>query len=150
MVHKTIEVSDRRKAEATRKAQAALDHYMKALEGGARGRSARAKIAQIDATLAAGVKPRNVPLFENGRRKGSRKKNLPLTASDRGRLLHRRQVEENRLPVVPEIVRAEYLAALPLLAQVWSETVLLEVGVTPADLEEAGRLEKVGPQRKVA
>jgi hypothetical protein len=135
-----ITAEAREKGAISKSQRGIFNRYLRALQGRALERN-REKIAEIDETLARGRQVRKAPVFKNGKRIGTREKELPLLPSERAKLMASRiQLEANLTRKAPDELRGEFLAILPDYAAKNGLTrdILLSVGVPAEDLAAVG------------
>lgn len=101
----------------------------------------REKIAEIDAILSRGRHVRKAPVFKNGKRIGTKEKELALLPSERAKLMAQRaRLESTLTRKAPDELRRDFLAILPEYAAKNGLTreILVTVGVPTEDLHAAG------------
>lgn len=135
-----ITAEAREKGAISKSQRGIFNKYLKALQGRAVERT-RAKITEIEETLARGTRLKQAPVFRNGKRVGTREKELPLLPSERANLMARKmKLEASLTRKAPDELRQQFLAILPEYVErnELTREILLEVGVPREDLDEAG------------
>ena len=138
-----ITAEAREKGAISKSQRGIFNKYMKALQGRAVEKN-RHKIAEIEEMLVRGTRFKKAPVFKNGKRIGTREKELPLLPSERAIWMARKQkLEQSLTRKAPDDLRREFLAILPDYATKngLTHAILIEVGVPEADLDEAGVFE---------
>lgn len=135
-----ITAEAREKGAISKSQRGIFNKYIRALQGRAAEKN-REKIAEIDAILSRGRHVRKAPVFKNGKRIGTKEKELALLPSERAKLMAQRaRLEAALTRKAPDDLRDEFLAILPEYAAKNGLTreILLSVGVPAEDLAAAG------------
>lgn len=135
-----ITAEAREKGAISKSQRGIFNKYIRALKGRAAEKN-REKIVEIDAILLRGRHVRKAPVFKNGKRIGTKEKELDLLPSERAKLMAQRShLEASLTRKAPDELRSEFLAILPEYAAKNDLTreILLTVGVPPEDLAAAG------------
>ncbi len=135
-----ITAEAREKGAISKSQRGIFNKYIRALQGRAAEKN-REKIAEIDAILTRGRHVRKAPVFKNGKRIGTKEKELALLPSERAKLMAQRQrLEAGLTRKAPDELRNEFLAVLPEYAEKNGLTreILVSVGVPEEDLAAAG------------
>lgn len=135
-----ITAEAREKGAISKSQRGIFNKYIRALKGRAAEKN-REKIAEIDAILTRGRHVRKAPVFKNGKRIGTKEKELELLPSERAKLMAQRShLEASLTRKAPDELRSEFLAILPEYAAKNDLTreILITVGVPVEDLAAAG------------
>ncbi len=138
-----ITAEAREKGAISKSQRGIFNKYMKALQGRSIDKN-RQKIAEIEEMLARGTRFKKAPIFKNGRRIGTRDKELPLLPSEQAIWMARKQkLEASLTRKAPDELRRDFLVILTDYAEKNGLTrkILIDVGVPEADLDEAGLFE---------
>lgn len=130
----------REKGAVSKSQRGIFNKYLKSLQGRAVEKT-RTKIDEIDEMLERGTRFKQAPVFRNGKRVGTREKELPLLPSERANLMAKRgKLEAGLTRKAPDDLRAQFLEILPEYAERngLSREILLEVGVPTEDLDASG------------
>jgi hypothetical protein len=132
----------REKGAISKSQRGIFNKYLKALQGRAVDKT-RTRITEIDEMLARGTRFKQAPVFRNGKRVGTREKELPLLPSERANLMAKRtKLEAGLTRKAPDDLRQQFIAILPEYAERngLDRAILMDVGVPAEDLDEAGVL----------
>ena len=135
-----ITAEAREKGAISKSQRGIFNKYLRSLQGRAAERN-REKIAELEETLSRGRQIRKAPVFKNGKRIGTREKELPLLPSERAKLMAQKgQLEANLTRKAPDELRRDFLAILPEYAAKNGLTreILVSVGVPLEDLAAVG------------
>lgn len=135
-----ITAEAREKGAISKSQRGIFNKYLKALQGRSAEKT-RLKVEEIEETLERGTRFKKAPVFKNGKRIGTREKELPLLPSERAILMAKKiKLEASLTRKAPDELRREFLAVLPDYAEKNELTreILIEVGVPETDLDEAG------------
>lgn len=135
-----ITAEAREKGAISKSQRGIFNKYIKALQGRAVDKN-REKIAEIEDVLTKGRHVRKAPVFKNGKRIGTKEKELGLLPSERAKLMALKiKLEANLTRKAPDDLHKDFLAILPEYAEKNGLTrdILLSVGVPAEDLNTVG------------